>query len=62
MVGEVIRLTGVSKSFKSFGDVEVLRCIDLSIREGEFVVIAGENGSGKTTLKENLNVSYGFRT
>jgi len=29
--------------------------IDLSIREGEFVVIAGRNGSGKTTLLRHFN-------
>ncbi len=47
MNNEVIQIIGVSKSF---GDVRVLRDINLRIREGEFVVIAGENGSGKTTL------------
>jgi len=29
--------------------------INLSIRDGEFVVIAGQNGSGKTTLLRHLN-------
>jgi len=32
-----------------------LQNIDLDIREGTFVVIAGQNGSGKTTLLRHLN-------
>jgi NitT/TauT family transport system ATP-binding protein len=40
-----------------FGSVEVLRHIDLDIREGEFVCILGPSGCGKSTL---LNVVAGF--
>jgi nitrate/nitrite transport system ATP-binding protein len=42
-----LELRGVSKSY---GQTEVLKDIDLSIGEGEFVAIVGFSGSGKTTL------------
>ncbi|MDA1192948.1 MAG: ATP-binding cassette domain-containing protein [Candidatus Poribacteria bacterium] len=31
-------------------DIHALKGIDLSVREGEFVVVMGPSGAGKTTL------------
>jgi multiple sugar transport system ATP-binding protein len=42
-----IRITGVTKSF---GEVPVLRGIDLEIGHSEFVVFVGPSGCGKSTL------------
>ena len=42
-----IQLEQVSKSF---GDVEVIRPLDLEIDDGEFVVFVGPSGCGKSTL------------
>jgi sulfonate transport system ATP-binding protein len=35
---------------KSFGDVRVLRSLDFTVAEGEFVAVTGRSGSGKSTL------------
>jgi multiple sugar transport system ATP-binding protein len=35
---------------KTFGDVHVIKGIDLSIRSGEFIVFVGPSGCGKSTL------------
>ena len=40
---------------KSFGEVEVLKGIDLTIKEKEVVVIIGPSGSGKSTLLRCMN-------
>jgi nitrate/nitrite transport system ATP-binding protein len=46
-----LELKGVGKSY---GGVEVLRDIDLTIEQGEFVALIGFSGSGKTTLMSML--------
>ena len=40
---------------KYFGSLEVLRGIDLNIKQGEVVVIIGPSGSGKSTLLRCIN-------
>ena len=44
----------VEKLNKSFGSLQVLRDIDLSIDRGEVVSIVGASGAGKTTLLQLL--------
>lgn len=48
----LLDLRGVNKSF---GDVHVLRDIDLRVGRGEVVVVIGPSGSGKSTLCRVIN-------
>lgn len=49
---EMIKIKGLRKDF---GDLQVLRGIDVSIAEKEVVVIIGPSGSGKSTLLRCIN-------
>ncbi len=40
----------VEQIYKSFGDLQVLKGIDLEVNRGEIVSIVGPSGAGKTTL------------
>lgn len=52
----MIKLTAVTKAF---GDVEVLKGIDLQVSEGEVLVVIGASGSGKSTV---LRIMSGLET
>jgi signal transduction histidine kinase/ABC-type multidrug transport system ATPase subunit len=47
---QVAPLLTVSNVSARFGPVRALQGIDLTVRPGELVALAGENGAGKTTL------------
>ena len=50
---DALRIEGLRKSF---GDLEVLRGIDLTVAEHEVVCLIGASGSGKSTLLRCINL------
>ena len=48
----MLELKGI---YKSFGDTEVLKGVDVSVEEGDIVGIIGSSGSGKSTLLRCIN-------
>lgn len=49
----MIKLEGLKKSF---GDLDVIKGIDLEIDKGDIVVIVGPSGSGKSTVLRCMNL------
>ncbi|WP_112249081.1 amino acid ABC transporter ATP-binding protein [Kribbella monticola] len=52
MSNAMVSLQGVHKSF---GDLQVLKGVDLEVRAGTVTVILGPSGSGKSTLLRSIN-------
>ncbi|TMM23517.1 MAG: amino acid ABC transporter ATP-binding protein, partial [Actinobacteria bacterium] len=46
-MSESVRIEGVHKSF---GELEVLRGVDLTVEQHEVICLIGASGSGKSTL------------
>ena len=49
-------MISVQSLYKQFGELEVLKGIDLNVEQGKVVVVIGPSGSGKTTLLRCLNI------
>ncbi|HLP20407.1 MAG TPA: ABC transporter ATP-binding protein [Chitinophagales bacterium] len=57
----MIKLEGIRKAYQMGSNkLQVLKGIDMHIREGEFVSIMGSSGSGKSTLLNILGILDGY--
>jgi ABC-type polar amino acid transport system ATPase subunit len=54
--GVNMALLDIKNLSKSFGDLEVLRDVNISVEKGEVVVVIGPSGSGKSTMLRCINL------
>jgi len=54
-------LVAIEDVHKSFGSIEVLKGVSLSVQRGEVACIIGPSGSGKSTLIRCVNALVPFQ-
>ena len=54
-MAETQAIVRIKQLRKSFGDLEVLKGVDLEVKRGQVVVILGPSGSGKSTMLRCIN-------
>ena len=54
-MSELLKMSGISKSF---GTVQALNNVQLSLKAGSVLALMGENGAGKTTLAKIISGIY----
>jgi ABC-type sugar transport system ATPase subunit len=57
MTEELLKLENI---YKNFGNVKVLKDVNMSIKKGEIVALIGDNGAGKSTLIKVIAISKNF--
>jgi len=57
-MNSILEISGLRKSY---GPLEVIKGVDLSMKPGEVVSIIGSSGSGKTTLLRCINLLEEFQ-
>ena len=55
LAAEARPMVQVIDAHKSFGELEILKGINLSVNKGQIVAIIGPSGSGKSTLLRSIN-------
>ena len=56
MANQIVTVIELCHLAKSFGDHEVLRDINVSVKRGEVISVIGSSGSGKSTMLRCINL------